>query len=163
MTSESKLTRPSGFPKAHLPLTRVGQATVRRLALHAICRSRTADRTPLSAWRFRSSCEAPLPLVGFPFRFSRTFDRYCVNYEGYCARTARGQSGKKGISETFTQFRGTLCTDFPTSDIHINQITASFPQPEFERIIELDKTNINSSLAPSHLVREERPDRCRRD
>jgi len=27
VTSESKLTRPSGFPKAHHSLTRVGQAT----------------------------------------------------------------------------------------------------------------------------------------
>jgi hypothetical protein len=42
---------------------------------------RTADRTPLPVWRFCSSCEVPLPLVNFPLRFSRTFDRYYVNYE----------------------------------------------------------------------------------
>jgi hypothetical protein len=28
VTSESKLTRPSGFPKAHLAVVRVGQTTV---------------------------------------------------------------------------------------------------------------------------------------
>lgn len=45
----SKLASPSGFPKAHLSLARVGQATARRQALHVIRLNgpRTELRCPL--------------------------------------------------------------------------------------------------------------------
>jgi len=59
VTSEPKLTRPSGFPKAHHSLTRVGQATAWRLALHVIV---VTDRGPNSAARWRSSVPLARPL-----------------------------------------------------------------------------------------------------
>jgi hypothetical protein len=81
----SKLASPSGFPKAHLSLTRVGQATARRQALHVI--RLYEPRTEL-----RCSLKGSVPLAGsLPSRPTSPFgsvdcDRCYVNYEGYCAR-----------------------------------------------------------------------------
>lgn len=81
----SKLASPSGFPKAHLSLTRVGQATARRQALHVI--RLYGPRTEL-----RCPPKGSVPLAGSlpspptsPFG-SVDCDRCYVNYEGYCAR-----------------------------------------------------------------------------
>jgi hypothetical protein len=68
------------------------------------------------------------------------------------------QSGKKWISETFTQFRGTLCTDFARLVKHINRITASFPQTDPSEIVESNEMDVQLLGLPPQR-RPKRPHR----
>ena len=96
----SKLASPSGFPKAHFPLTRVGQASVKRQALHVIrlYEPRTELRCPLKA--------------SVPLAVPSIVNRCYVNYEDYCARVHDGPSAKSLKSDTFAQWKRYLSTIF---------------------------------------------------
>jgi hypothetical protein len=123
----SKLASPSGFPKAHLSLTRVGQATARRQALHVIrlCEPRTELRCPPKG---SVPLAGSLPSLSTSPCGSVDFRQVLRELRGLLCQSSRGEVGRFMKSDTFTHSTRHLSTKFFSSRSIINEKHASFPQ-----------------------------------
>ena len=129
MTSESKLASPPGSPKAHLPLTRVGQVTVRRLALHVIrrCGPRTELRCP-----FGGSVPLARPLSPSSTSpcGSVSVRQVLRELRVILCQTLQADVGSNADIRNFCPKVVTFSTGLFTQSTSLNYLDACFPQPD---------------------------------